>query len=67
MSPMDGPVEFVLMANLACWGSAVLLMALGILAGVLIRRIEAASNRVVDLKKGVVAMSTGHHHGRKCD
>ena len=55
MSPMDGPVEFVLMANLACWGSATLLMVLGILAATVIRRMKAASNRIVDLEKGVGA------------
>ena len=28
---------------------------------------ERLKNRTVDLEKRVVAMSTGHHHGRKCD
>jgi hypothetical protein len=52
MSPTDGPVEFVLMANLACWGTAALLVSLFILAGVVIRWMEAASNRSVDLETG---------------
>jgi hypothetical protein len=53
MSLMDGPVEFVILANLACWGAAALLTSPFILAAVVIRRMEAASNRNVDLETGV--------------
>ena len=50
---MMGPVEFVVLADIACLGAATLLMALGILAGVVIGRIKAPSNSSVDLEQGV--------------
>lgn len=37
---MMGPAEFVIVANVACWGTAALLMSLFIVTAVLIRRVK---------------------------
>ncbi len=52
MSPMDGPVEFVLMADAACCGTAVLVVGLGLLTGMVLRGVAAAGDRMATWKKG---------------
>jgi hypothetical protein len=70
MSPMDGPVQFVIMTNLACFSAAALIMVLGILAGMVVRQIEGTRNREADLEKGVGtdgqrAQEIQHLHGSR--
>jgi hypothetical protein len=70
MSPMDGPVQFVIMSNVACLGAATLVVVLSIMAGVVIRQIEGTRNREADLEKGVGtdgqrAQEIQHLHGSR--
>lgn len=53
MSPMDSPVQFVLMADAACCGAAVLIVLLGLLTGRVLNRVAAAGDRLATMKKGM--------------
>jgi len=50
---MIGPAGFVVIAYVAGWGAAALLMALGILTAVVIRRTKAPGNETADMEEGV--------------